>query len=255
MEHGIGGAASSVDETMGAPLESQVISGHDITWRDVLHEERSKEYFQNLQRFVATERSAGKPIYPPCSEVFSALRHTPLASVRVVILGQDPYHGPGQAHGLCFSVRPGTPFPPSLQNIFKELRADVGVPTPQTGCLLPWAHQGVLLLNAVLTVEEGKPGSHANKGWEHFTDKVIEAVVTHRTGVVFLLWGSYAQKKATHIATSTHTHHILTAPHPSPLSAHRGFLGCRHFSQANRILVAQGGERVDWGAVGEGGHG
>lgn len=251
MDHVTGGATSSVNQTMESPLVSPAISNHDITWRDVLHEERLKEYFQNLHRFVATERAAEKPIYPPSSEVFAALRYTPLASVRVVILGQDPYHGSGQAHGLCFSVRPGTPFPPSLQNIFKELRADLGVPMPQTGCLLPWARQGVLLLNAVLTVEEGKPGSHANRGWERFTDKVIEAVVTHRTGVVFLLWGSYAQKKATHIASSTHTHHILTAPHPSPLSAHRGFFGCRHFSEVNRILVGQGGERVDWAAVGD----
>lgn len=222
------------------------IEPHALTWRDVLHEERSKDYFKSLLSFVDAERAAGKRVYPPSNEVFSALVHTPLDKVRVVILGQDPYHGPGQAHGLCFSVKPGVALPPSLQNIFKELRADLGIPAPTNGCLLPWAHQGVLLLNAVLTVEEGKPGSHANRGWEQFTDRVIEAVLTHRSGVVFLLWGSYAQRKADHIANKGGDHLTLRAPHPSPLSAHRGFLGCRHFSRVNAHLVARGEEGIDW---------
>lgn len=218
-----------------------------LTWREVLHEERSKDYFKNLLSFVEAERAAGKRIYPPSGEVFSALVHTPLDKVRVVILGQDPYHGPGQAHGLCFSVKPGVALPPSLQNIFKELRADIGIPAPTNGCLIPWAQQGVLLLNAVLTVEEGKAGSHANRGWEQFTDRVVEAVLTHRSAVVFLLWGSYAQRKADHIATKGGDHLMLRAPHPSPLSAHRGFFGCRHFSQVNAHLVARSEEGIDWG--------
>lgn len=218
-----------------------------LTWRDVLHEERSKDYFKNLLSFVEAERTTGKRVYPPSAQVFSALTHTPLDQVRVVILGQDPYHGPGQAHGLCFSVQPSIPLPPSLQNIFKELRADLGISAPTNGCLIPWARQGVLLLNAVLTVEEGKPGSHANRGWEHFTDRVVEAVLTHRSGVVFLLWGSYAQRKADHIATKGGDHLMLRAPHPSPLSAHRGFFGCRHFSQVNAFLISRGVRPIDWG--------
>lgn len=169
---------------------------------------------------------------------------TPLSAVRVVILGQDPYHGPGQAHGLSFSVRPGVPFPPSLQNIFKELNQDLKIPLPSHGCLEKWAKQGVLLLNASLSVENGKPLSHAKIGWDRFTDTVISKINEYREGVVFLLWGSFAQQKAQLIDATRH--HILKAPHPSPLSAHRGFFGCGHFSKANQILAQQGEREIDW---------
>jgi len=235
----------------GEPLHGEILSQNieqDVTtWRDALRGEREKPYFRELFGFVEEERATGKQIYPPKDQVFAALSHTPLERVRVVILGQDPYHGPGQAHGLCFSVQPGFPFPPSLKNIFKELRADIGLSIPTSGCLIPWAQQGVLLLNAVLTVEDGKPNSHANRGWEKFTDKVIETVVQYRSGVVFLLWGAYAQKKGEQIIHSGKDHLILKAPHPSPLSASRGFFGCRHFSQVNKFLVDRGEAGIDWG--------
>jgi uracil-DNA glycosylase len=240
-------ASTQYGENLLEEMPSQKSDKSIKTWRDALHGEREKAYFRELLEFVDEERAAGNRIYPSKDQVFAALSHTPLERVRVVILGQDPYHGPGQAHGLCFSVQPGVPFPPSLNNIFKELRADIGLSIPASGCLVPWAHQGVLLLNAVLTVEEGKPNSHANKGWEKFTDKVIEAVVQHRSGVVFLLWGAYAQRKGEQIIKSQKDHLILKAPHPSPLSASRGFFGCRHFSKSNEFLVARGGEAIDWG--------
>ena len=240
-------ASTQYGENLLEEMPSQKSDENITTWRDALHGEREKPYFHELLEFVDGERAAGNQIYPPKDQVFAALSHTPLERVRVVILGQDPYHGPGQAHGLCFSVQPGIPFPPSLNNIFKELRADIGLSIPTSGCLVPWAHQGVLLLNAVLTVEEGKPNSHANKGWEKFTDKVIEAVVQYRSGVVFLLWGAYAQKKGEQIIKSQKDHLILKAAHPSPLSASRGFFGCRHFSKSNEFLVARGGEAIDWG--------
>jgi len=214
------------------------------SWRDVLQGEKEKDYFKNVMNFVEGERKAGKKIFPPNAHVFSALALTPFDSVRVVIIGQDPYHGEGQAHGLCFSVQPGTPFPPSLQNIFKELRADLGLPIPKQGNLDKWARQGVLLLNAVLTVEEGKAGSHSGKGWEIFTDKVIEELNLRREGVVFLLWGNFAQKKAAQLDGTRHT--IFTAAHPSPLSASRGFFGCKHFSKTNEVLRRQGGREIDW---------
>lgn len=243
----------------GEPLHGEILSQNieqDVTtWRDALRGEREKPYFRELLAFVEGERAAGKLIYPPKDQVFAALSHTPLERVRVVILGQDPYHGPGQAHGLCFSVQPGVPFPPSLKNIFKELRADMGIPVPSSGCLIPWARQGVLLLNAVLTVEDGKPNSHANRGWEQLTDKVIETVVQYCSGVVFLLWGAYAQKKGEQIIQSGKDHLILKAPHPSPLSASRGFFGCRHFSQTNQFLVDRGGVGIDWGGSGIDGEG
>ncbi|UJD90629.1 uracil-DNA glycosylase [Rahnella aquatilis] len=216
-----------------------------LTWHDVLGQEKEQPYFVDTLKFVAAERAAGKIIYPPQQDVFNAFRSTELADVKVVILGQDPYHGPNQAHGLSFSVRPGIPAPPSLVNIYKELMTDIpGFERPSHGYLQSWADQGVLLLNTVLTVEEGKAHSHAKLGWETFTDKVIAALNENREGVVFLLWGSHAQKKGNII--DRNRHHILKAPHPSPLSAHRGFLGCKHFSQANALLVAQGLAPIDW---------
>ena len=214
------------------------------SWKDVLAEERQHEYFQKLLRFVESERRQGRRIYPSNENIFNAIASTPLEKVQVVIVGQDPYHGPGQAHGLCFSVAKGVPPPPSLLNIFREIATDVGVTRPSHGCLDSWAAQGVLLLNSVLTVEEGKAGAHANIGWERFTDKVIEVVNAHCSHVVFLLWGSYAIKKGEKVDRARHM--VLTAPHPSPLSAHRGFLGCRHFSKANEYLKLHGKAEIDW---------
>lgn len=219
-------------------------SNAPLTWKDVLAAEKREPYFQELLKFVESERSKGKAIYPKNSEVFNALTLTPFDEVRVVILGQDPYHGPAQAHGLCFSVLPPTPPPPSLVNIFNELKSDLGIARPNHGSLENWAKQGVLLLNAVLTVEDGRPGSHANKGWERFTDKVIQELNARREGIVFLLWGSYAQKKAGFVNRAKHC--VLSAPHPSPLSAHRGFLGCKHFSRANEYLSRRGDKIIDW---------
>ena len=216
------------------------------TWKEVLATERQEDYFKQITHFIERERAAGKTIYPANNEVFNALSLTPLSDVRVVILGQDPYHGAGQAHGLAFSVKPGIAFPPSLQNIFKELKSDLGIEAPKHGCLSDWAAQGVLLLNASLTVENGKPLSHSQVGWERFTDTVIRKVNENRSDIIFMLWGSFAQKKA--VLIDSQKHHILTAPHPSPLSAHRGFMGCRHFSKANQILEIQGQRAIDWGA-------
>ena len=215
------------------------------TWQDALGPQKEAEYFTRLMARIQSEREAGKVIYPPQQDVFNALKFTPLESVKVVILGQDPYHGPDQAHGLCFSVLPGVKTPPSLVNIYKELAADIdGFVIPKHGTLTRWAEQGVLLLNTVLTVEQGKAHSHAKWGWETFTDAVIDAVNRHQQGVVFLLWGSHAQKKGMHIDTSKH--HVLSAPHPSPLSAHRGFLGCKHFSQTNQLLTSQNKSPINW---------
>ena len=215
------------------------------TWQDALGPQKEAEYFTRLMARIQSEREAGKVIYPPQQDVFNALKFTPLESVKVVILGQDPYHGPDQAHGLCFSVLPGVKTPPSLVNIYKELAADIdGFVIPKQGTLTSWAEQGVLLLNTVLTVEQGKAHSHAKWGWETFTDAVIDAVNRHQQGVVFLLWGSHAQKKGMHIDTSKH--HVLSAPHPSPLSAHRGFLGCKHFSQTNQLLSSQNKSPINW---------
>jgi uracil-DNA glycosylase len=214
------------------------------SWQSALQGEREKAYFKELLTFIEERRGSGCKVFPQNNEVFLSLQLTAFEDVKVVILGQDPYHGAGQAHGLAFSVLPGVPSPPSLQNIYKELRSDIGFTIPKTGYLAPWASRGVLLLNSVLTVEEGKPGSHANKGWEQFTDRVISEVATQRENVVFLLWGSYAQKKAASVDSSKHL--VLHAPHPSPLSAHRGFLGCKHFSQANAYLQKHGIQEVDW---------
>jgi len=216
-----------------------------LTWHDVLAEEKQKPYFIDTLSAVANERAAGKTIYPPQKDVFNAFRLTELGAIKVVILGQDPYHGPNQAHGLAFSVQPGVAVPPSLVNMYKELVTDIaGFERPNHGFLESWAKQGVLLLNTVLTVEGGKAHSHARFGWETFTDNVIAAINQHREGVVFLLWGSHAQKKGSII--DRQRHHVLQAPHPSPLSAHRGFLGCGHFSKTNTYLSERGEAPIDW---------
>ena len=212
-------------------------------WNPVLRAELEQPYWAELQAFVAQER-ANHTVYPAPDEVFAALHLTPNSEVKVLILGQDPYHGPGQAHGLCFSVLPGVPVPPSLINIYKELASDTGFIRPDHGYLMPWAKQGVLLLNSVLTVEEGRAGSHQGQGWEGFTDHVVDVLNREREGLVFLLWGSYAQAKGKVI--DTRRHRVLRAPHPSPLSAHRGFLGCAHFSAANQFLARTGQTPIDW---------
>lgn len=214
------------------------------SWLEVLGKQFEQPYMQSLKQFLLAQKEAGKVIYPAAELWFNALNSTPFEEVRVVILGQDPYHGPGQAHGLCFSVQPGVAVPPSLKNMFKELHSDLGIAIPQHGCLQYWAEQGVLLLNATLTVERGRAGSHQGRGWEQFTDRTIELLNQGREGLVFMLWGSYAQKKGQLIDASKHL--VLKAPHPSPLSAHRGFLGCRHFSQANTYLKAHGQSPIDW---------
>ncbi|MCB1614750.1 MAG: uracil-DNA glycosylase [Pseudomonadales bacterium] len=217
------------------------------SWQQVIGSEFEQPYMQQLRAFLATEKAAGKVIYPPGSLWFNALNSTPFDKVKVVLIGQDPYHGPNQAHGLCFSVMPGVPFPPSLQNIFKELQQDLGMPIPASGCLQHWAEQGVLLLNAVLTVEQAKAGSHQGKGWERFTDAVIDVLNKNREGLVFLLWGAYAQKKGAMIDRQRHL--VLQSPHPSPLSAHRGFFGNHHFSRANQWLQNHGNRPIDWSLV------
>ncbi|ORM67184.1 uracil-DNA glycosylase [Pantoea rwandensis] len=216
-----------------------------LTWHDVLAEEKEKPYFVETLKAVANERAAGVTVYPPQKDVFNAFRLTELSDIKVVILGQDPYHGPNQAHGLAFSVLPGVAIPPSLLNMYKELEKDIaGFNRPQHGFLESWATQGVMLLNTVLTVEASKAHSHARFGWETFTDNVISAINQHREGVIFLLWGSHAQKKGSII--DTQRHHVLKAPHPSPLSAHRGFFGSKHFSQANALLSQSGQSPIDW---------
>jgi len=213
-------------------------------WKVVLSGEREQPYFKTILRAIETERAAGQVIYPRNSDIFNALALTPFESVRVVILGQDPYHGPNQAHGLSFSVQRGVPPPPSLINIFKELQNDLGLSPPPHGCLEEWAKRGVLLLNATLTVRAGAPLSHAQLGWERFTDAIIRALNERREHLVFLLWGAFAQKKGAMIDRARHC--VLTAPHPSPLSAHRGFLGCHHFSKANIYLHSKGLPEIDW---------
>lgn len=212
-------------------------------WNPVLKAELAKPYFAELRAFVDEERRRG-PVFPPADEVFAALHLTPYSEVKVLILGQDPYHGPGQAHGLCFSVRPGVEVPPSLVNIHKELESDLGIAPPGHGNLDAWARQGVLLLNATLTVRARQAASHQGKGWETFTDAVIDAVNAKPERVVFVLWGSSARRKRALVDTSRHV--VIESPHPSPLSAHRGFFGSRPFSRANEALVAAGREPVDW---------
>ncbi|GAA0725055.1 uracil-DNA glycosylase [Dokdonella soli] len=214
------------------------------SWKARVGGEFERPQMQALAEFLRAEKRAGKVIYPAGPRIFAALDTTPFEAVKVVILGQDPYHGPNQAHGLCFSVLPGMPSPPSLENIFKEIERDLSIPRPDHGCLIPWARQGVLLLNAVLTVERGLAGSHQGKGWEGFTDACVDALNREREGLVFLLWGSYAQAKGKLI--DTRRHRVLKAPHPSPLSAHRGFIGCGHFSRANEYLRERGAAPIDW---------
>jgi uracil-DNA glycosylase len=214
------------------------------SWKAHIGDYLLRPEMQALAAFLRAEKQAGKRIYPPGPEIFAAFEHTPFDAVRVVILGQDPYHGPGQAHGLCFSVRPGVRVPPSLDNIFKEIQRDLGNARPDHGCLTPWADRGVLLLNSVLTVEEGRAGAHQGKGWEGFTDAAIDALNRERDGLVFLLWGSYAQRKGQLIDETRHC--VLRSVHPSPLSAHRGFIGCGHFSAANRYLETRGQLPIDW---------
>ena len=216
----------------------------DPSWKSRLGDALAAPSMQSLRAFLLAEKRAGKSIYPPGPRIFAALDATPFDAVQVVILGQDPYHGPGQAHGLCFSVLPGVDTPPSLANIFVEIERDLKIARPDHGCLLSWAQQGVLLLNAVLTVERGQAGSHQGKGWEGFTDACIDALNREREHLVFLLWGSYAQAKGKLIDRTRHL--VLKAPHPSPLSAHRGFLGCGHFSRANDYLRDKGRGPVDW---------
>jgi uracil-DNA glycosylase len=215
-------------------------------WDTLLEEEFAQEYYRQLRDFLKDEYKNG-PVYPPMCDIFNALKYTSYSDVKIVILGQDPYHGAGQAHGMCFSVRPGVPMPPSLQNIFKELHEDIGIFTPPNGCLIPWAREGVLLLNTVLTVREGQPNSHRNQGWETLTDRVISLLGQREEPVVFLLWGSNARKKKELITAPQHL--ILECAHPSPLSAHRGFFGCQHFSKANQFLYDHGIEPVDWNVV------
>jgi uracil-DNA glycosylase len=213
------------------------------SWAEKLNKEFNSAYFQELVQFVKSEYDQ-TTIYPPGSKIFNAYDLCPPENVKVVIIGQDPYHGPGQAHGLCFSVQEGVPFPPSLLNIFKELKNDLGIEIPPHGNLTHWAQQGVFLLNATLTVRAHQAGSHQNRGWETFTDKTIEALAQHREGLVYMLWGSYAQKKAQMIDPNKNL--ILKAPHPSPLSAHRGFLGCGHFSKANDYLKKMNQDPIEW---------
>jgi uracil-DNA glycosylase len=215
----------------------------DESWRTLLRDEFESVYFQALRGFLVEERRK-YTVYPPGQQIFSAFNLTPFNKVKVVILGQDPYHGPGQAHGLCFSVPDGMPKPPSLINIFKEIETDLGIPVPREGNLTAWARQGVLLLNAILTVRANTPTSHQNKGWETFTDAVIRNLSEKRKNLVFLLWGNYAQAKEKLIDSDRHF--ILKAAHPSPLSASRGFLGCRHFSKVNNILSEMGLNEINW---------
>ncbi|MCP1468343.1 uracil-DNA glycosylase [Sphingobium sp. OAS761] len=214
------------------------------SWRGPLADQFTAPHMRALKTFLAAEKAAGKRVFPKGSEYFRALDLTPLDQVRAVILGQDPYHGEGQAHGLCFSVQPGVRTPPSLVNIFKELNADLGIARPRHGFLDHWARQGVLLLNSVLTVEMGRAASHQGKGWEPFTDAVVRLVAQKTDPVVFLLWGAHARRKAGFVEQGRHL--VLKAAHPSPLSAHNGFLGCRHFSRANAFLEENGRGTIDW---------
>jgi len=227
-----------------AAIPPQVTAASTLSWKDVLHTEREQEYFKSVIAHVERERGSGKIIYPKNSDIFNALSFTPFEDVKVVLVGQDPYHGPNQAHGLCFSVLPGVSPPPSLVNVFKEIANDLKLPIPSHGCLEKWARQGVLLLNTVLTVEAGRPESHRGIGWERFTDRVIKELNERKSGLVFLLWGAHAQEKGA--AIDPLKHYILKASHPSPFSAQRGFFGCGHFSKTNEILRKLGRTEIDW---------
>lgn len=214
------------------------------SWQAIIGEEFNKPYMQTLREFLKEEKAAGKTLYPPGPLIFNAFNHTPFEKVRVVIIGQDPYHGPGQAHGLSFSVQDGVKLPPSLQNIYREIESDLGITMSGKGDLTAWADQGVLLLNATLTVEQANAGSHQKRGWETFTDAAIKALNDQRENLVFVLWGSYAQKKGGTIDPKKHL--VLKSPHPSPLSAHRGFFGNRQFSRINAYLSEQGEKPINW---------
>lgn len=213
-------------------------------WYEHLKEEMKKPYMKALSQFLQTEYAEESEVYPPKEKIFSALCHTPFDKVKVVIMGQDPYHNPGQAHGLAFSVSRGVTTPPSLMNIYKEIQDELGLPIPKTGCLIPWAEQGVLLLNATLTVRKNAPKSHYGKGWEEFTDRIIQIINQEKEGVIFLLWGRSAQEKCRFV--SSEKHHLLKSPHPSPFSAHTGFLGNGHFKKVNEILESEGKKPIDW---------
>lgn len=227
-------------------LVAEKIAFMEASWLKLLQEEFEKPYMRALEAFLAGEVRSGAEVYPPFDLIFNAFCQTPFDEVKVVIMGQDPYHGPGQAHGMSFSVPKGVPAPPSLQNIFKEIQADLGIPRPSHGCLIEWARQGVLLLNATLTVRANEAKSHFGRGWEVFTDRVVQLLCTRKDPIVFLLWGKSAYDKFQHICTKASHHLVLTAPHPSPLSAHAGFLGCRHFSQTNEFLKKVGKTPIDW---------
>ncbi|HNY07693.1 MAG TPA: uracil-DNA glycosylase [Bacteroidales bacterium] len=224
------------------PVEPQIEEG----WKKTLENEFHSPYFSQLKTFLISEKQHNK-VYPPGSQIFSAFNFTPFDKVKVVLLGQDPYHGPGQAHGLCFSVPDGVPKPPSLINIFKEINSDLGIPIPQSGNLEKWAKQGVFLLNAILTVRANQAASHQGKGWETFTDAAIRALSDQKNGIIFLLWGNYAQEKQKIIDTSKH--YILKTVHPSPLSVQRGFFGCKHFSKTNQLLREMGKDEIDWSII------
>ena len=238
---GILGRRALSDDRQAVIMEAGLNSVQ--SWSDLIGPEKEKPYFKGILDFVNARRAVAQ-VYPPPAKVFEAIRLCPLDRLKVVIVGQDPYHGPGQAHGLSFSVQPGVKPPPSLLNIYQELQSDLGIPPARHGYLKHWADQGVLLLNSVLTVERSKPKSHADCGWEQFTDKVIEMINLHCLGTVFLLWGSPAQKKGRQIDSSRHL--VLKSPHPSPYSADRGFFGCRHFSRCNSYLEETGRKAIDW---------
>src|SRR3990167_3763980 len=227
-------------------LVAEKIAYMDASWLEILQEEFKKPYMKELEAFLGEEMGAGKVVYPPFDQVFNAFCQTTFDAVKVVIVGQDPYHGPGQAHGLSFSVPRGISGPPSLQNIFKELKEDLGVEPPEHGCLTDWTSQGVLLLNAILTVRANEPKSHHERGWEIFTDRVIQILCARKDPIVFLLWGKSAFDKVQHIALGASHHLVLTAPHPSPFSAHTGFLGYHHFSKTNEFLKKVGKRPIDW---------
>ncbi len=234
---------SNIKQNLQTSSENNVNPAIHESWKEVLKEQFTAPYFADLKQFLVEEKKK-YVIYPPGPLIFSAFNHTPFNKVKVVIIGQDPYHGDGQANGLCFSVNTGIKPPPSLVNIFKEINSDLGIPIPSTGNLEPWADQGVLLLNATLTVRANTAGSHQNRGWENFTDAVIKKISEEKEGLVFLLWGRFAQNKEALI--DTNKHHILKAAHPSPFSAYNGFMGCKHFSKTNEILKSKGLKEINW---------
>jgi len=229
---------------MDSAISVTVNPAIEESWKMALNDVFHQPFFIGIKQFLIEEKKAGAVVYPPGKLIFNAFNSTPFNNVKVVLLGQDPYHGPGQAHGLCFSVADGVPFPPSLRNIFKELHDDTGLSVPSSGNLESWAHQGVFMLNATLTVRAGEAGSHQNKGWEQFTDSVIRLLSAEKNGLIFLLWGKYAQAKEILIDSSKHS--VLKAAHPSPFSAYNGFFGCRHFSRTNELLLKAGKSPVNW---------